>query len=92
MNVHKLCPPARKHRYDENAKDFSREALINLFDGIQRFNGISHLVDREEVKSIELALYTACLYVAYSHPRATKAKRERRFMSLSASNTAGGEM
>ena len=91
MNIHKLRTPTRKHRYDKDAKDFTRQALLNLFDGFQRFKEISHLVDLEKVEHIELALNTACLYIIYSQPSVIKSNRERRLMALSVANAAGGE-
>ncbi|WP_122275355.1 hypothetical protein [Pseudomonas syringae group genomosp. 3] len=89
MSIYQLHP-LPKHRFDEKAQDFTRMALLNIMDGVQQFNDVSHLLPGIDVQRIELALNTAMLFAIYSHPRVVRRRLERKLQAKPASNDAGG--
>ncbi|HEX4549918.1 hypothetical protein [Pseudomonas sp.] len=90
MSVHQLRPSTNCHRFDAGSADFTKSALVNLLDGFQRIKQVSNELSTEDVTYVETALYTACLYIAYSHPRSSKKRLARQLMTFQAANTAGG--
>jgi hypothetical protein len=89
MSIHQIQPRSIPHRFDESAKDFNKSALVNLLDGFQRIKQVSDTLSSEDVEYVEKALYTACLYIAYSHPRSSKKRRARQLIALQAANAGG---
>jgi hypothetical protein len=90
MSIHQIRPTAKRHRFDEQAQDFTKSALLNLLDGYQRIKQISDDFCADDIEYVETALNTACLYIIYSHPRSARRKRTRQLMMLQAANSAGG--